>query len=55
MEVRMAWALRKLMTFNRQRIAMSIAHFKTDEELLKFARKVFANRIDTFRKDIAIC
>jgi hypothetical protein len=34
---------------------MSIAHFKTDEELLKFARKVFANRIDTFRKDIAIC
>ena len=51
----MAWALRKLMTFNRQRIAMSIARFKTDEELLKFARKFFANRIDTFRKDIAIC
>jgi hypothetical protein len=34
---------------------MSIAHFKTDEELVSFARKFFANRVETFRKDIAIC
>jgi hypothetical protein len=34
---------------------MSIAPFKNDEELLTFARKFFANRIETFRKDIAVC
>ena len=34
---------------------MSIGHFKTEGELLTFARKFFANRIETFRKDIAIC
>jgi hypothetical protein len=34
---------------------MSIAHFKTDEELVEFAREFFANRVETFRKDIAIC
>ena len=36
-------------------VAMSIAPFKSDEELLTFARKFFANRVETFRKDIAIC
>jgi hypothetical protein len=34
---------------------MTIAHFKDDKELLAFARKFFANRVETFRKDIAIC
>ena len=34
---------------------MSVAHFKADDELMSFARKFFANRIETFRKDIAIC
>ena len=34
---------------------MSIAPFKTDQELLTFARKFFANRVETFKKDIAIC
>jgi hypothetical protein len=34
---------------------MSIRHFKTKEELLTFARKFFDNRVETFRKDIAIC
>jgi hypothetical protein len=34
---------------------MSIAPFKSDEELVTFARKFFANRVETFRKDIAIC
>jgi hypothetical protein len=34
---------------------MSIAHFKTNEELVSFARKFFANRVETFRKDISIC
>jgi hypothetical protein len=34
---------------------MSIAPFKTDQELLTFARKFFANRVQTFKKDIAIC
>jgi hypothetical protein len=34
---------------------MSIAPFKNEEELLTFARKFFANRVETFRKDIAIC
>ena len=34
---------------------MSIAHFKNDKELEAFAQKFFANRIETFCKDIAIC
>jgi hypothetical protein len=34
---------------------MSIAHFKNDGELVTFARKFFASRIETFRKDIAVC
>ena len=34
---------------------MSIAPFKTDQDLLAFARKFFANRVETFEKDIAIC
>jgi len=34
---------------------MFIAHFKTDDELVCFAREFFDNRIETFRKDIAIC
>jgi hypothetical protein len=34
---------------------MSIAPFKNDEELVAFARKFFANRVETFCKDIAIC
>jgi hypothetical protein len=34
---------------------MSIAPFKSDEELVTFARIFFANRVETFRKDIAIC
>ena len=34
---------------------MSIGHFKSEEELVTFARKFFANRLETFRKDIAIC
>jgi hypothetical protein len=34
---------------------MSIAPFKSHEELVTFARKFFASRVETFRKDIAIC
>ena len=34
---------------------MSIAYFKNDEDLLGFAREFFANRVETFEKDIAIC
>ena len=34
---------------------MTIAHFKDDKELVAFARKFFANRVETFRKDMAIC
>jgi hypothetical protein len=34
---------------------MTIAHFKNDKELVAFARKFFANRVETFRKDIAVC
>ena len=34
---------------------MSIAHFKSVEELLGFARQLFDNRVETFQKDIAIC
>src|SRR5271154_5251052 len=34
---------------------MSIAPFKSDEELVKFARTFFRDRIETFRKDVAIC
>jgi hypothetical protein len=45
---------------NRQRWrynvgAMSIAHFKNEEELLGFAREFFDNRVETFQNDIAIC
>jgi hypothetical protein len=34
---------------------MSVAPFKNDAELVAFARKFFANRVETFCKDIAIC
>jgi hypothetical protein len=34
---------------------MSIGSFKNNEELVTFARKLFANRVETFRKDVAIC
>jgi hypothetical protein len=34
---------------------MSIAPFKTDEQLVTFAREFFRNRVQTFRKDIGIC
>jgi len=34
---------------------MSIAPFNNNEELVTFARRFFANRVETFRKDIAIC
>src|SRR5215831_17164928 len=34
---------------------MSIGQFKSEEELVAFARKFFASRIETFRKDVAIC
>jgi hypothetical protein len=34
---------------------MSIAPFKNDKELKAFARKFFASRVETFRKDIVIC
>jgi hypothetical protein len=34
---------------------MSIAYFKTDDELLSCAREFFENRVETFQKDIAIC
>jgi hypothetical protein len=34
---------------------MSIAHFKSDKELLAFARAFFRNRLESFRKDVAIC
>ena len=34
---------------------MSLAHFKSKDELLKFAQVFFDNRTDTFRKDIRVC
>jgi hypothetical protein len=34
---------------------MSIADFKSDRELVAFARAFFSNRVGSFRKDIAIC
>jgi hypothetical protein len=34
---------------------MSIAHFKSERELLAFARKFFDSHVETFQKDIAIC
>jgi hypothetical protein len=34
---------------------MDIARCETDEEWASFARKFFDNRLETFRKDIAIC
>src|SRR5215470_15109017 len=34
---------------------MSIAPFNNEKELVTFSRKFFANRVETFRKDIAIC
>jgi hypothetical protein len=34
---------------------MEIARCKTDEEWAGFAREFFDNRLETFRKDIAIC
>jgi hypothetical protein len=36
-------------------IRMSIAPFSSDAHLLKFAKWFFQNRLETFRKDIAIC
>jgi len=34
---------------------MSITPFKSDEELVTFARAFFRDRVESFRKDIAIC
>ena len=34
---------------------MTIAPFNSDKELIAFARRFFANRVETFRKDIAVC
>jgi uncharacterized protein YjaG (DUF416 family) len=34
---------------------MSVTPFNTDKELMKFARTFFDSRVETFRKDIAIC
>ena len=34
---------------------MTIAPFKSDKELVDFARRFLANRVETFRKDIAVC
>jgi hypothetical protein len=34
---------------------MSVGSFKNNEELVTFARQFFGNRIETFRKDVAIC
>jgi hypothetical protein len=34
---------------------MSIAPFRSDKQLLKFAERFFRNRLETFRKDIDIC
>jgi hypothetical protein len=34
---------------------MSIALFASDEELVSFAQAFFRNRVETFRKDVAIC
>ena len=34
---------------------MTIAPFKSDKELVSFARKFFRHRVGSFRKDIAIC
>ena len=34
---------------------MTIAPFKSDKELVSFARKFFQDRVGSFRKDIAIC
>jgi hypothetical protein len=36
-------------------IRMSIAPFSSDDDLLKFAKRFFCNRLETFRKDIEIC
>ena len=36
-------------------IAMSIEPFSSDEQLLKFSKWFFRNRLETFRKDIDIC
>jgi hypothetical protein len=34
---------------------MSIAAFKSDAEVVRFAQRFFKNRVETFKKDIAIC
>jgi hypothetical protein len=34
---------------------MSIQPFKSDKDLVKFARKFFRDRVGSFRKDVAIC
>lgn len=34
---------------------MSIAHFKSDGELVTFARAFLRNRVGSFKKDVAIC
>ncbi len=34
---------------------MSIAHFKSDKELVAFVRAFFRNHVKSFRKDVAIC
>jgi hypothetical protein len=34
---------------------MSIGHFASDEKLVAFAQAFFRSRLETFRKDIAIC
>jgi hypothetical protein len=34
---------------------MSIAYFASDEELVSFAQTFFRSRVETFRKDVAIC
>jgi len=34
---------------------MTIAHFKSDKELISFARLLFRDRVGSFRKDVEIC
>lgn len=34
---------------------MTIKPFNSDKELIDFARRFLANRVDSFRKDVAIC
>jgi hypothetical protein len=34
---------------------MSIAPFKSDKDLVAFARIFFSNRVESFRKDLKIC